>query len=86
MQNKKELMYRVGENKVEFSQTSKGFWYCSAVTINCYSAIDGVVVMERAIEDIEKLLSKINQRADHEQQEGCDSTEEKGKIRKEKNM
>jgi hypothetical protein len=65
--NKNEIKYRIGENKVEFAQTSKGFWYCTGICINCYSVIDGVVLMEHAIENTEKLLSKINSRLEKEE-------------------
>jgi hypothetical protein len=64
--NKKEIIYQIGDNKIEFSQTSKGVWYCSNITINCYSVIDGVVLMEHVVRKVESLIKKINSRVDYE--------------------
>lgn len=66
MTKKIETNYRVGENKVSFSQTSKGFWYCSDLTINCYSVVDGIALMEHAISKVEVVLEKINTKHDME--------------------
>lgn len=67
--NKVETKYRIGENKVEFAQTSKGFWYCTSICVNCYSVIDGVVLMEHAIQNVEKLLTKINCKTESDKNE-----------------
>jgi len=51
---------KIGENRVTFSQSSKGFWYCSELSIFCTSVIDGIRLMEVAVSEVEKTLKKIN--------------------------
>ena len=53
-------MQDIGENKVSMKQNASGFWYCTDITINCISIIDGIRLMQSAIEDVEKLLADKN--------------------------
>ena len=50
----------LGENKIEFKQTSAGIWYCSGFTLYCKVLIDGVVLGEYYMEKINESLLKIN--------------------------
>ncbi len=50
----------VGENKISCSQNSKGFWYCSEISIYCYNIMDGIQIMNIAIDEINKILEKKN--------------------------
>ena len=57
---KKTQSFRVGENKVSFSQTSKGVWYCNDLTIYCKDIFDGVALMSGAIDAVDKILEEQN--------------------------
>jgi len=50
----------IGEHKITFSQSSKGHWYCSEISIYCNSVLDGIVLIEKAIDEVNKLLEKKN--------------------------
>ena len=57
---KTEILKDFGTQNVAFSQTSKGLWYCSGMSIYCDSIMDGIAVAEKAISEINKLLLKTN--------------------------
>ena len=50
----------IGANKISVKQNSSGFWYCGELYINCVSIIDGIALMNRAIDEIQKILDKKN--------------------------
>ena len=50
----------LGENKVSVKQSASGFWYCADITVNCTSVIDGINLMDRAVEEMAKILKKHN--------------------------
>jgi len=54
----------LGENKVSVKQSASGFWYCADLTVNCTSVIDGVELMDRAIERMTEILCKHNKKDD----------------------
>ena len=60
MSKKTKIEIDLGENKVSVKQSSSGFWYCADITVNCTSVIDGVELMDRAIEKMNLVLEKYN--------------------------
>lgn len=56
----KKIFYQVGENKVSFSQTSKGSWYCGEISIYCKDIFDGICLMDGAIDAVDQVLKEIN--------------------------
>ena len=58
----------LGENKVSVKQSASGFWYCADITVNCTSVIDGVGLMDRAIEEMAKILKKHNKKGKDEKE------------------
>jgi len=50
----------LGENKVSVKQSASGFWYCADITVNCTSVIDGVALMDRAMEKMSAILKEHN--------------------------
>lgn len=57
----------LGENKVSVKQSASGFWYCADITVNCTSVIDGVVLMDKAIGEMHKVLDKYNKKDEKEE-------------------
>jgi len=53
-------MFDFRDHKISFSQRANGLWYCSEISIYCNSVIDGIALMKRAIEDVEKVLKEKN--------------------------
>ena len=51
----------LGDNKISFSQTSKGVWYCSDITIYCKHIPDGIKQGHRAMIQVDDVLSIVNQ-------------------------
>jgi len=56
----------LGENKVSVKQSASGFWYCADITVNCTSVIDGVALMDKAIDQMNKVLKKYNKKEKEE--------------------
>ena len=50
----------LGENKVSVKQSASGFWYCADITVNCTSVIDGIELMGNAIDKMQEILDKKN--------------------------
>ena len=53
-------MCDIGENKISTKQNASGFWYCTDITINCISIIDGIALMNRAIDETIEVLKEKN--------------------------
>jgi len=51
----------IKENKVEFKQNAKGFWYCDGITIYCESIFDGIAISQKAIQEINGTLVALNE-------------------------
>ena len=49
-----------GENKASVKQSSSGFWYTNELTICCTSIMDGLVLLDRAVFELNKILNKYN--------------------------
>ena len=62
MQKKvKETIIRdYGTNNVSFSQTTKGIWHCSGVSIYTDNIWDAITLMDKAIAEISEVLKKHN--------------------------
>jgi len=52
----------LGENKVSVKQSASGFWYCADITVNCTSVIDGVALIDKAINEMSKVLERYNKK------------------------
>ena len=50
----------IGENKISAKQSSKGFWYVDEMSFYCNSIIDGLELLDRAIQKVNKILKKYN--------------------------
>lgn len=50
----------LGENRLEFKQTSKGIWYCDGFSLYCTSIMDAIALSSKVIEEIDKLLKEKN--------------------------
>jgi len=60
----KNMFLNLGENKVSVKQTSSGYWYVNELAVSCLSVIDGLVLVDRAIAETEKILEKYNAKTD----------------------
>ena len=49
-----------GENKASVKQNASGLWLCNELTISGYSINDIMILMDHAINDLNKILSKYN--------------------------
>jgi len=52
----------LGENRVSLKQNASGFWYVNDMTVNCTSIMDGISLMDKAIEKMNKILIKYNKK------------------------
>jgi len=50
----------IGSNRISIKQNASGFWYCGELTINCISIIDGIRLMESAIDELKQVLERKN--------------------------
>jgi hypothetical protein len=59
----------IGENKISFAQSSKGYWYCSDITIICSSVSDGLILMNSSVDRIIDILKDKNKIIDGKESE-----------------
>jgi len=62
----------LGENKVSVKQSASGFWYCADITVNCTSVIDGVALMDKAMERMNLVLMKYNKKDKNDKEESIE--------------
>ena len=65
---------KIGDNKVSVKQTSNGRWYTNELSISCYSIIDGIALMDRAIYETNMLLEKYNTPVEEDKKKSSTST------------
>jgi len=53
------ILEDIGANRVSVKQNSAGLWR-GEITIVCLSIMDGIAVMDRAIDELNKILEKKN--------------------------
>ena len=58
---KDEIILGLGENKVSVKQNSAGIWLCNELSIYCSDPLNGIELMDKAIDLMDVMLQKKNQ-------------------------
>jgi len=57
---KDEIILGIGENKISVKQNATGIWLCNELSIYCSDPINGIELMDKAIDLMSDMLSKKN--------------------------